>query len=83
MPWHIGLNRIKHLESHIAYVVVTGASVADDYKIEPDENGQWLNEYKMKMRQGDINISYKRIIRRGGRGSGRHNHLKKPQQSSH
>jgi hypothetical protein len=45
MPWHIGLNRIKHLESHIAYVVVTGASVADDYKIEPDENGQWLNEY--------------------------------------
>ena len=26
-------------------VLVTGASVADDYKIEPDENGQWLNEY--------------------------------------
>ena len=26
-------------------VVVTSASVADDYKIEPDENGQWLNEY--------------------------------------
>jgi hypothetical protein len=26
-------------------VVVTGASVADDYKIEHDKNGQWLNEY--------------------------------------
>lgn len=37
-------------------VVVTGASVADDFKIEPNEKGHWLNEYKMLMRQGDIYV---------------------------
>lgn len=37
-------------------VVVTGASVADDFEIIPDENGQWYNEYKMRMRQGDIYV---------------------------
>ncbi len=37
-------------------VVVTGASVSDDFKIEKDENGHWLNEYKMKMRQGTIYV---------------------------
>lgn len=37
-------------------VVVTGASVSDDFKIVKDENGHWLNEYKMKMRQGDIYV---------------------------
>lgn len=37
-------------------VVVTGASVSDDFKIEKDKNGHWLNEYKMKMRQGDIYV---------------------------
>jgi len=37
-------------------VVVTGASVSDDFKIEKDENGHWFNEYKMKMRQGDIYV---------------------------
>ena len=37
-------------------VVVTGASVSDDYKIEPDEKGHWLNEYQMLMRQGDIYV---------------------------
>ncbi len=37
-------------------VVVTGASVSDNYMIEEDENGHWLNEYKMKMRQGDIYV---------------------------
>ena len=37
-------------------VVVTGASVSDDFKIEKDENGHWYNEYKMKMRQGDIYV---------------------------
>ena len=31
-------------------VVVTGASVSDDFRIEPDEKGHWLNEYGMKMR---------------------------------
>jgi len=37
-------------------VVVTGASVSEDFKIEKDENGHWFNEYKMKMRQGDIYV---------------------------
>jgi len=37
-------------------VVVTGASVSDNFKIEMDENGHWYNEYKMKMRQGDIYV---------------------------
>ncbi len=37
-------------------VVVTGASVSDDFEIVKDENGHWLNEYKMKMRQGDIYV---------------------------
>src|SRR5210317_2033443 len=37
-------------------VVITGASVSDDYKIQPDEKGHWLNEYQMLMRQGDIYV---------------------------
>ena len=37
-------------------VVVTGASVSDQYRIVKDENGHWLNEYGMKMRMGDIYV---------------------------
>jgi len=37
-------------------VVITGASVSDDFKIEKNENGHWYNEYKMLMRQGDIYV---------------------------
>ena len=37
-------------------VVVTGASVSDDYKIVKDADGTWLNEYKMRMRQGDVYV---------------------------
>lgn len=37
-------------------VVVTGASVSDNYRVIKDEQGCWLNEYKMKMRQGDIYV---------------------------
>ena len=37
-------------------VVATVVSVSDEYKIEPDEKGHWLNEYQMKMRQGDIYV---------------------------
>ncbi len=37
-------------------VVVTGASVSDDYRIIKDAQGRWLNEYGMKMRQGDIYV---------------------------
>lgn len=34
-------------------VVVTGASVSDNYKIVKDADGKWLNEFKMRMRQGE------------------------------
>jgi uroporphyrinogen decarboxylase len=37
-------------------VVVTGPSVSDNYRIVKDANGTWLNEYKMRMRQGDIYV---------------------------
>ncbi len=37
-------------------VVVTGASVSDDYRVVKDADGCWLNEYGMKMRQGDIYV---------------------------
>jgi uroporphyrinogen decarboxylase len=37
-------------------VVITGASVSDDYKIIKQADGTWLNEYKMRMRQGDIYV---------------------------
>jgi len=37
-------------------VVVTGASVSDDYRVVKDAEGCWLNEYGMKMRQGDIYV---------------------------
>jgi uroporphyrinogen decarboxylase len=51
--------RISSNEIRVAMgsdVVVTGASVSDDFKIEKDEKGQWYNEYKMKMQQGDIYV---------------------------
>jgi uroporphyrinogen decarboxylase len=37
-------------------VVITGASVSDNYKIVKDTDGTWLNEYGMRMRQGDIYV---------------------------
>lgn len=37
-------------------VVVTGASISDNFKIEKDKNGHWRNEYQMLMRQGDIYV---------------------------
>lgn len=37
-------------------VIVTGASVSDNYKIVKDDQGCWKNEYGMKMRQGDIYV---------------------------
>jgi uroporphyrinogen decarboxylase len=37
-------------------VVIAGASVSDDYKIVKDKDGNWLNEYKMKMKQGSIYV---------------------------
>ncbi|MHB1483427.1 MAG: uroporphyrinogen decarboxylase family protein [Saccharofermentanales bacterium] len=37
-------------------VVVTGASVSDDYRIEPAADGTWINEYGMRMRQGPVYV---------------------------
>jgi uroporphyrinogen decarboxylase len=37
-------------------VVVTGASVSDDFRIVKAADGTWLNEYQMRMRQGDIYV---------------------------
>jgi uroporphyrinogen decarboxylase len=37
-------------------VVITGASVSDNFKIVKDADGTWLNEYRMRMRQGDIYV---------------------------
>ena len=37
-------------------VVITGASVADNFKIKREADGTWLNEYKMRMRQGSIYV---------------------------
>ena len=37
-------------------VVITGASVSDEYKIAKDADGTWLNEYKMRMRQGNTYV---------------------------
>jgi uroporphyrinogen decarboxylase len=37
-------------------VVITGAAVSDDFIPEIGEDGTWLNEYQMRMRQGDIYV---------------------------
>lgn len=37
-------------------VVVTGASVSDDYRIVEEADGTWLNEFNMRMRQGSIYV---------------------------
>ena len=51
--------RISANELRIAMgcdVVVTGASVSDNFNIVKNENGQWHNEYNMLMREGDIYV---------------------------
>jgi len=58
-PYEDVTYRISANELRIAMgsdVVITGASVSDDYKIEKDADGTWLNEYGMRMRQGDIYV---------------------------
>jgi len=51
--------RISANELRIAMgsdVVITGASVSDDFKIVKNDKGHWKNEYEMVMRQGDIYV---------------------------
>jgi uroporphyrinogen decarboxylase len=58
-PYEDVTYRISANEIRIALgsdVVVTGASVSDDYKIVKDYKGTWLNEYQMRMRMGDIYV---------------------------
>ena len=58
-PYEDVTYRISANEIRIALgcdVIVTGASVSDDYKIIKDDNGTWLNEYQMRMRMGDIYV---------------------------
>lgn len=58
-PYEDVTYRISANELRVAMgsdVVITGASVSDDYTIVKDANGTWLNEYKMRMRQGDIYV---------------------------
>jgi len=58
-PYEDVTYRISANELRVALgsdVIITGASVSDDYKIEKDGEGCWQNEYGMKMRQGDIYV---------------------------
>ena len=58
-PYEDVTYRISANELRVALgsdVVITGASVSDDYKIIKDADGTWLNEYHMRMRQGDIYV---------------------------
>lgn len=51
--------RISGNEIRIAMgsdVVVTGASTRKDYEVKLDQEGNWTNEYGMKMRQGSIYV---------------------------
>ena len=51
--------RISANELRIAMgsdVVITGASVSDDFTIKKEADGTWLNEYRMRMRQGDVYV---------------------------
>lgn len=54
VTWRISANELRTALG--SDVVITGASVSDDYKIEPDADGTWLNEYQMRMRQGSIYV---------------------------
>jgi len=58
-PYEDVTYRISANEIRVALgsdVVVTGASVSDDYNIMKAADGTWLNEYQMRMRQGDIYV---------------------------
>lgn len=58
-PYEDVTYRISANELRVAMgcdVIITGASVSDNYKIVKDADGTWLNEYQMRMRQGDIYV---------------------------
>ena len=58
-PYEDVTYRISANELRVAMgsdVIVTGASVSDNFRILKDAENNWLNEYQMKMRQGDIYV---------------------------
>lgn len=58
-PYEDVTYRISANELRVAMgsdVVITGASVPDYYRIVKDADGTWLNEYGMRMRQGDVYV---------------------------
>jgi uroporphyrinogen decarboxylase len=58
-PYEDVTYRISANELRVAMgsdVVITGASVSDNYRIVKDANNTWLNEYQMRMRMGDIYV---------------------------
>jgi len=54
VTWRISGNNVRTALG--SDVVITGASVSDDFKIIPDVDGTWLNEYGMRMRQGQVYV---------------------------
>jgi len=58
-PYEDVTYRISSNELRVAMgsdVVIAGAAVSDDYRVVKDADGTWLNEYRMRMRQGDIYV---------------------------
>jgi uroporphyrinogen decarboxylase len=54
VTWRISGNEIRLALG--SDVVITGAAEASSFKPGIDENGTWLNEYGMRMRQGSIYV---------------------------
>lgn len=54
VTWRISGNNVRTALG--SDVVITGASVSDDFKIIPNADGTWLNEYGMLMRQGQVYV---------------------------
>ena len=57
VTWRISGNEIRLALG--ADVVITGASEAPDFHPPVAEDGTWLNEYGMRMRQGNIYVEVK------------------------
>jgi len=58
-PYEDVTYRISANEVRVALgsdVVITGAAVSDDFSKVIDADGSWLNEYHMRMRQGDLYV---------------------------
>lgn len=54
VTWRISGNEIRTAMG--SDVVITGASVSDNYKMDVRDDGTWLNEYGMTMRQGPVYV---------------------------